>query len=307
MSDHSVDRRPANTGSKRTADELHLRAKDSPWPAMAASLIAVTVLTTLHLSHADRGWQAENSLLILSVAIVAAWFTPVGFAFVLPLITFTIWTVVDIQNEPAGWAYPFGCLVRFSLSVLLVCWVSRARQQLDQALQSARIDNLTGISNRLAILEHLEVELGRVRRFGRTFSIAVIDCDGFKKINDLCGHLAGDQCLRRIAALLQSHIRCYDHVGRLGGDEFVLILSEANVEEARGVIERIREELQTDLKRDYPSLSFSVGVATIEQSGHRSNLPLDWFECLQGADDAMYRAKRSGNNRTEYTTLNIGI
>lgn len=304
-----TDAKAANVAPNRDADLSRSRPGSaySGQIAVAVSLFVLALLTSVHLIEADRGWRGENALLVLAVSMVSAWFCPAQFAFTLPLITYTIWTVVDMRNEPTGWAYPFGCAVRFSLSILLVSWIARIRQELDQARQFARVDSLTGIANRLSILESLEAELSRVRRFGRTFSIAVIDCDGFKKINDVRGHLVGDRCLQRIASVLHNHIRAYDRVGRLGGDEFVVILSEANPEDVKGIIQRMRSELHTDLNHDYPSLSFSIGVASVQQTGHRASPPLDWCECLQAADDAMYAAKRNGKNRTEYTALNIGI
>lgn len=307
MSEDSTAATSTNMGWKRDSEKSRSASVRTGWISVAGSLFALAILTILHLIHADQGWRGENALLVLAISMVCAWYCPQRYAFTLPLIIYTIWTVADMRNEPTGWAYPFGCAVRFSLSVLLVSWISRARQELDQARQFARIDNLTGIPNRLAILEFLEAELSRVRRFGRTFSVAVIDCDGFKKINDVRGHMAGDECLKCIASTLQNHIRAYDHVGRLGGDEFVLLLSETNPEDVKKIIQRIREKLQAELSREFPSLSYSIGVATIEQTGHRVNQSLDWFECLQRADDAMYIAKRSGKNQTEYVTLNIGV
>ncbi len=237
------------------------------------------------------------------LTVVGAWTCPRRPILVLTLIALATESLAEFRQTSDG---VVGCFIRFAgratLNSLLILWTSRVRQNLERAQRSARIDSLTGLPNRQAILDALESELCRARRFRRPFSVAMLDGDGFKAINDQHGHLAGDRALQQIAAALRKQTRAYDHLGRFGGDEFVLILSEADVAEIPAVFERLRTALQNELNSEYPSLTFSIGVVTIRADRDLPSRPFDLFECLRQADEAMYVAKRSGRGQTCFQT-----
>ena len=271
--------------------------------ALAAFAITLILLTFLHTCHFDARWQTENALLVLFSTVLAAWICPRWPVLIFSLIAGIVWFESDRQIEPDLTDCLIGHTGRAIVTVLLILWTSRAKRLLEQARQFARIDGLTGLPNRQAILETLDAEICRTRRFGRSFSIAMLDCDGFKTINDQLGHLVGDQVLESIATALRKEIRAYDCIGRLGGDEFILIISEANPDEVPMIIERLRTALRHQLHRDHPGLTFSIGVVTIMLTSEQEGMSLDWFDCLQRADEAMYSAKRSGRDQTRFETL----
>jgi diguanylate cyclase (GGDEF)-like protein len=190
-----------------------------------------------------------------------------------------------------------GQLIRLVVAVWMVAWIARLRERLAQAHRLARLDSLTGLPNRQALVEALDAELSRTRRFGRPFTVALLDCDGFKGINDRGGHLAGDEVLRRIGFALRQQTRRYDCVGRLGGDEFLLVLSEVDRDDAALIAERLRAALRHFVEREYPSLTFSLGVVTFRSAD------LHWEECIRRADDAMYAAKRQGPDQTRFEVI----
>lgn len=184
---------------------------------------------------------------------------------------------------------------------LIVAWVRLKRRQSDHDQEVSRRDPLTGLLNRQAWYEQLQVEISRAQRAPRPFSVVLLDCDGFKPLNDRFGHLTGDEVLRKMARVLRENVRAYDAVGRLGGDEFVIVLAEADLDIAESVIERLRAGLRHSVERDYAGLSTSVGVAVFREP------PASVEVCLHHADAAMYAAKNSGHGETVFEVVSAEI
>ena len=163
-----------------------------------------------------------------------------------------------------------------------------------QMYSLATTDFLTGIANRQQIINLLEQEFSRARRYDRPLSILVYDIDRFKEINDTYGHLAGDQMLIESSRIVKDHLRVEDHYGRLGGDEFLVICPETPAENALALGKRIQVVLsKTDflVKDKIVFFTISVGAATLSP---KVSSP-DEFSLL--ADQALYRAKNAGRNQ----------
>jgi two-component system cell cycle response regulator len=164
-------------------------------------------------------------------------------------------------------------------------------------------DTLTGLLNRRAIHDRALAELNRLRRGSAhaALSVIMLDIDHFKAINDSYGHDAGDRALQVVAELLARQLRSYDGLGRWGGEEFLMLLPGTGLAEACAVAERIRANL-ADAKPALPdgtrvSLSASLGVAAIDETGVGA-AGEHWLDHLvRAADQALYRAKSQGRNR----------
>jgi diguanylate cyclase (GGDEF)-like protein len=180
-------------------------------------------------------------------------------------------------------------LTASALSLALV-----ARSQ--KLLQLATGDHLTGLFNRGYVDDRLAIELSRARRYGKQLSIAVIDADHFKWLNDTHGHSAGDQVLRKIGAILRDSFRQSDTAGRYGGEEFVVILPETDIEAAAQKLESLRElvagaPMVLGTSAEKVQMTISAGLASFPQDGE------DAAELLASADERMFQAKREGRNR----------
>jgi diguanylate cyclase (GGDEF)-like protein len=151
------------------------------------------------------------------------------------------------------------------------------------------IDGLTGCLNNSAFHERLRVETARSQRSSRAFSVLMSDADGFKAINDVHGHAAGDEALRAIGQALLGSTRAGEAVGRIGGDEFAVLLPDTSSEEAAVVARRIHAMLHRTAQ--WPAVILSIGVATWMGGGDRA------ADTLRRADAAMYEAKRLGGDR----------
>jgi len=165
-------------------------------------------------------------------------------------------------------------------------------QLFTRANTRANTDELTGLYNHRHFHERLEQEIARGSRFGNTFSLIMMDIDLFKSYNDIYGHLAGDQVLRRVGHYLASSIRSIDMAFRYGGEEFTIILPEARLDDAFKVAERIRKTIESKSSSHSMPITMSVGVANWPNDGVMKE------EIIGRADAALYRAKQMGRNRT---------
>ncbi|WP_097462041.1 GGDEF domain-containing protein [Mangrovitalea sediminis] len=167
------------------------------------------------------------------------------------------------------------------------------RRQLQEERSRALTDILTGLPNREAWQERLVLEYERWRRYRQPVSMAVIDIDHFKRINDEYGHLAGDKAIRLIGRALRDRLRTADFVARFGGEEFVILLPETDVDTAFKVIEALREHigaLPFHFRKQHVSITLSAGLV-----GFAGDAGAD--QLFEMADKALYSAKQQGRNR----------
>lgn len=171
---------------------------------------------------------------------------------------------------------------------------------------NAVIDSLTGLMNRRHFDRQIEIELERARRTQRGLTLAILDVDHFKQVNDTRGYAEGDRLLRAIAALFKRNLREIDVLIRWGGDEFALLLPETGhdrdpttgLPRAQVTLERLRRRVEEarfseDFGDDVPQISISVGAACFPEDGRSTR------DLFLAANHALHRAKRGGKNRVE--------
>ena len=205
-------------------------------------------------------------------------------------------------NSPIYSPYPYGLfswsaqvsrlIIMLTASALSLCLVFRSQK----LLQLATSDPLTGLFNRGYVDDRFALELSRARRYGKLLTIAVIDADRFKSLNDTHGHPAGDLVLRKISTILRDSIRQSDTVGRYGGEEFVVILPETDIEAAQRKLESLRELVASTpialaARGEKIQVTISAGLASFPQDGE------DAAELFALADERMFQAKKEGRNR----------
>ena len=171
--------------------------------------------------------------------------------------------------------------------------VTRLQSELAHASELVRYDPLTGALNRKGMDESMESEVARARRHGGSLSLAMLDIDNFKKLNDSLGHAAGDAALVHLSQVTREAIRPQDTLARYGGEEFVVLLPNTPIDDAVSAMVRVQRELTRQFflhNNDKVLITFSCGVAELRNE----ETP---YDALKRADEAMYLAKRAGKNR----------
>ena len=155
-------------------------------------------------------------------------------------------------------------------------------------------DSLTGLLKHGDIKEQVGIELERAQRSGKPASVAMLDIDFFKKVNDSYGHAAGDNVIRALANLLRQRLRRVDSLGRYGGEEFLVVLPDCPAEQARRILDEIRQrfaELHFIAGEQQFSVTLSAGIASTRDDSAQAN------DLLERADRALYAAKHGGRNQ----------
>lgn len=163
-----------------------------------------------------------------------------------------------------------------------------------EAQKMAISDELTALFNRRGLMDLGRREIDRARRFDHPLSVAIMDLDNFKSINDTYGHIAGDQMLNQVADCCRSGFREIDIIARYGGDEIVVLLIENNLDQAYQIANRFRESIAARVfKTDAGNLSTTISIGVAELTKEMDNLT----ELIDTADRALYMAKEAGRNR----------
>jgi diguanylate cyclase (GGDEF)-like protein len=160
-----------------------------------------------------------------------------------------------------------------------------------QLQEMAITDYLTGLYIRRYFMSRLQDELIRSERYNKTFSIAMVDIDKFKNINDTYGHSAGDRVLKAAGEFFKENLRQTDVVARYGGEEFVICFPETNKKVAHILAERLRKRFSRIRLDKWPRLTISLGITTYPEDGR------DIETLIKNADSAMYAAKQNGRNK----------
>jgi diguanylate cyclase (GGDEF)-like protein len=187
-------------------------------------------------------------------------------------------------------------LLGTSLALVLVLGALKGRLEGEELL--ARTDALTQIANRRAFFEAASLELERARRHGRPITVAYVDCDDFKLVNDRLGHAEGDALLVTAAHTLRNATRAIDAVARLGGDEFGLLLPETDAPMAEALLSRLRATLLSAVQRHGGwNVGFSIGAAVFLTP------PESVDDLMARADELMYAAKRTAKGSIRLGTF----
>jgi diguanylate cyclase (GGDEF)-like protein len=170
-----------------------------------------------------------------------------------------------------------------------------ARANYLKAMNSATVDPLTELLNRRGLEPILGLEVARWKRYGEVFSLAMLDLDGFKQLNDEKGHRAGDEALKLFAQILRANIRESDTVARIGGDEFVLLMPHAAGMETNIICEKLCADVEAQMRAQGFGVTVSIGCKTF------SDVSAVVADVLDEADKAMYEAKNGGKNCVVYS------
>jgi len=259
-----------------------------------ALLASLGLLVVIALADFFSGYEVQISVVYLIAIFYAA--TRVGrtAGIVVALLSAFAGIGGDLLagQRYSSWAVlAIVIVLRVSLFLVFVEVISALRHALDREKESARTDPLTGVSNRRHFMELTAAALAFARRYRRPMTIAYLDLDNFKQINDQLGHQTGDEVLRVVAHTVKQRLRVTDVVGRLGGDEFAVCLPETGAEAAAVVLGQLRIDSAASLPANCGPVTVSMGIVTFAFP------PATVDELLERTDSMLYTAKREGKNR----------
>ncbi len=248
------------------------------------------------------GYEFALSILYLVPILSGTWTLGRNTGLALSVVGALVWLVADQLAAPP-YAHPligyWNAGVQLGFFLVTTYLLSRLKQALERETRLASLDPLTGVLNRRGFLLAAEAELNRVRRYRSPLSLAYIDLDNFKTVNDSWGHRTGDNALRVVGEIVRSRARAPDVVARLGGDEFALLLPETTDTAAVAVLRRLRQALLDAMRAHGWPVTFSIGVATFLAPVGSVD------ELIKAADELMYSVKNTGRDMIKARTFGV--
>jgi diguanylate cyclase (GGDEF)-like protein len=244
------------------------------------------------------GYEAAFSLFYLIPISLVAWVTGRQLGIVASLASAFAWLISDMAaghsySQPI--IYAWNTLIVLSFFVIVALLLSAFRRALEHERALTHTDYLTGAVNSRFFFDLVQVEISRSQRYKHPFTIAYIDIDNFKAVNDQFGHTTGDQVLRAVVNHAKKYLRKTDVFARLGGDEFALLLPETSQESAQVALPKIQRGILEGMHQSNWSITLSIGVFTCINSSQTAD------EIIRMADDLMYSVKRDSKNAIKYS------
>ncbi len=265
-------------------------------PQSPATIISFSVLFLLLLGWVDTA-TGDYSLIVFYLVPVSlvAWFIGKRSGILFCVLSVIVRIISDESSTSFSFSHPmlhyWNELIELLFLLIMSTLFSALRKNIDNEKELSSKDPLTGALNRRSFFDLAEYEIKRSHRYGLPFTIAYIDLDNFKGINDRFGHRIGDQLLLTVVSTFLANIRSTDILARFGGDEFVILLPETSGEAAIIFLEKLHSHLDLVMKQNEWPVSFSIGAATYPKA------PATVDEAIHKADELMYQVKKSGKSR----------
>jgi len=258
-------------------------------------VLAFSLVFALAFLDYLAGGQIGFTVFFLIPVVISTWYVGRWLGVITAAFSSFLWFPAALslgQYFPASAEpyYLWNALMRLMLFLIVIYMVWRLKEALEHETELSRTDPLTGAVNRRYFRELADTEIWRAGRYGHPFSLAYLDLDRFKEVNDMLGHSAGDRVLRLVVKTMEHGTRSNDVVARLGGDEFAVLLPETGADQAKGAIDHLQSALLAVMdEHDWP-VTFSIGLATFDEP------PASVNDMIKVADKLMYSVKDTTKN-----------
>jgi diguanylate cyclase (GGDEF)-like protein len=270
-----------------------LEHRSKPFLALFGSMLFGGVI----LADFATGREIDSSILYLFPISYFAWYFSSRIGSIVALLSVFVWLLLNHLKAPhysREAIFYWNGTINLALYLILVFILGEVKAIYRRERENSRLDFLTGMINQRGFHEVLRRERERASRLETPTSLAYIDLDDFKLVNDRFDHQTGDSVLASVGRTLRNSIRNIDLAGRLGGDEFCILLPNTDSNGARVVIEKLKEALSGVMKTSDWHVTFSIGAVTFLRPIKSAD------EMIRAADRVMYSAKTQGKNRIVY-------
>lgn len=259
-------------------------------------IIGFVLVLIIGVIDFTTGTEISISVFYLLPIYLVTWFSCRWFGVLIAFASAIVWLIADLLS---GHIYSHPLIPYWNMAVRLFFFLTlyllvRLNKKLHLEEQLSRTDALTQVANRRLFYHLADMEISRARRNASPFTMAYLDLDNFKLMNDRFGHRIGDTLLCLVASTIQKNLRRSDTVARLGGDEFAILLPETGREAADEVLDRLRKLLLDLMSEKGWPVTLSVGAMTFIHP------PDSVDEMIRSADDLMYSVKQSSKNMIQY-------
>ncbi len=260
--------------------------------------IGYIIIGVLGIIDTLTGKELDFSLFYVIPILIVTWHTGLGLGIVFSLISALVWLLSDVLsgNVTLLSIYAWNTLTRLGFFLTIAFLLSRLLTVLEHEREIAHKDYLTGALNSLFFYNVLQMEINRSLRYKNLFTIAYIDLDNIKTVNDEFGHATGDEVLCFVVNQIKNSLRKVDVVARLGGDEFALLMPETTQKSAQVVLSKLQHNILAGMQKNNWPVTLSIGVLTCIDTPPTAN------EAIKKVDDLMYSVKKSSKNNIKYAT-----
>jgi len=250
-------------------------------------VVCVALVAGLAVTDQYYGQNFSTALFYVIPILAGTWYVGRSAGMVIALLSGTGLLITDWALKSGHHAVMefWNAAFPFFFFVMLVLLVSLLKQAFAREEELSRVDPLTGLYNRRHFSELAAGEIERAKRYGRPLSLAYIDLDNFKTVNDTLGHEAGDEVLTTIARVFGESLRSTDIIGRFGGDEFTIMLPEAGASAAATAVSKLMDGVTESMTGNGWPVTMSLGLVTYEVA------PPGLEEIVKEADTLMYSVK----------------
>ncbi len=262
--------------------------------------VGFVLIGLIGLTDYLTGYELAFSVFYVIPISLVTWYASRQLGIVMSLASAIVWLGADIGTGHT-YSHPlipiWNTLIRLAFYVFITLLLSALRNVTEHERELARKDYLTGAVNSRLFYELAQREIDRLQRYQHPLTLAYVDLDNFKSINDRFGHAEGDRVLCTVVSCARKYLRKTDVVARLGGDEFVFLLPETDQDSARVALTKIHARLLEEMRQNNWPITLSVGVLTCNSSA-----PYTTDELVRITDELMYSVKGDGKNDIVFST-----
>jgi diguanylate cyclase (GGDEF)-like protein len=281
--------------TQRSVFLQRVRERLSKFPKPSQLILSLLAVVLIGYIDFLSGPEFAFSLFYLIPIAFISWVRGRLYGLVASVAAAAAWYVADFAAQHMyanGLIGIWNTLVRFSFFMIVMLLICAVNDLYRRFQGEARRDFLTGLFNIRYFYDVLGAEMSRFRRYNQPFSLAYIDLDNFKRVNDSLGHLQGNELLKTIAQTLSASVRASDTPARIGGDEFVVLFVNTDETQTGAAVEKIVREITAVISKNNWPVSLSIGTVTYRK------LPASVDEAIKLADDLMYEVKNKGKNKS---------